>query len=95
MVECMESWFMADRAVLKTFFGRDFNETSLPGSEANPECINKDAIANGLKNATKNTKKGRYSKGDHAFTILAQIDPEKLKQNAPRAARLLEHLRQL
>ena len=32
MAQCMESWFLADRDALASFFGADFNARALPGS---------------------------------------------------------------
>ena len=30
MVQCMEAWFLADRAALATYYGNGFNESALP-----------------------------------------------------------------
>lgn len=60
MVQCMESWFMADKNSLIDFFGPGFNVNALP---RNPdvEKISKREVFNGLKNASRNTKtKGKY-----------------------------------
>lgn len=32
MVQCMESWFLADRDAIKKFFGQGFSENSLPAA---------------------------------------------------------------
>lgn len=32
MTECMESWFLADRTALETFFGKEFNAKALPAN---------------------------------------------------------------
>jgi len=94
MVECMESWFLADQQTLESFFGQGFRQGALP---ANPqvEKISKTDIYNGLKSATRDTQKGVYGKGAHSFKILAVIDPIKVREAAPYAARFLDHLDQV
>ena len=91
MVECMENWFLADKDALAEFFGRGFRRKSLP---ANPDVeeISKLDVYGGLKKATGLTTKGAYGKGAHSFTILALVDPAKVRSAAPYAERLLDHL---
>ncbi len=92
MVECMESWFLADRDCLKKYFGQGFSEIALPGN-TNIETISKADVFNSLKLATRNAKpKGEYGKGKHSFEILAQIDPIKVCNVAPNAKRLIDFL---
>lgn len=94
MVQCMESWFLADRGALKDFFGQDFRESALPAA-ANPiETVAKTAVLDGLKNATRDCKtKGRYGKGEHSFKLLALIDPIKVTTASPWAKRFVEMLK--
>ncbi len=91
MVECMESWFVADRQALRGFFGQGFNAAALP---ANPQVENipKAAVLNGLKNSSRGSSKGPYAKGAHSFQILALVDPTNVRAAASYAARLLAHL---
>ena len=92
MVECMESWFLADQDELATFFGDGFRRKALP---ARPEVedIPKKDVLNGLKVATRNCgKKGEYHKGRHSFKILSCLDPEKVTDASPHAKRLIETL---
>ena len=93
MTECMESWFLSDKSALSRFFGNGFNVKALP---ANPdiEQVPKRDVLRGLETASKNTTKGVYGKGAHSFKILAEIDPEKLRDSAPGAAKLLKHLKE-
>lgn len=78
MVQCMESWFIADKECLANFFGQGFISNALPNNP-NIEKISKSDIFNSLKNATRNTKsKGKYGKGSHSFDILSLIDPIKV-----------------
>jgi hypothetical protein len=92
MVECMEAWFMADKKSLANYYGKDFKESVLP-QNSNIEDILKSSLLNSLENATKNTSKGKYSKGGHSFDILSQIDANKVIANSAYAKRLYEYLR--
>jgi hypothetical protein len=76
MVECMEAWFMADTDTLISYYGKDFNQNALPKND-NIEDISKQHLESALKNATRNTSKGKYHKGTHSFDILSKIDPTK------------------
>lgn len=88
MVQCMESWFIADKETLRSFYGQRFRDNALP-SRLNIEEIQKDTLYDGLKNATKETTKGPYSKGRHSFDILALISPDLVRQASKHADRLL------
>ena len=92
MVQCMESWFLADKDKLATSFGDGFHPKALP---ARPEVedIPKKDVLNGLKAATRNCgKKGEYHKGRHSFRILSCLDPAKVTASSPHAKRLIETL---
>jgi len=79
MVQCMESWFLADRKTLAKFYGQGFNSNALP-KQANIEKIPKTDVNQGLDAATRYTKtKGKYHKTRHGFDLLAQIDPRKVR----------------
>ena len=92
MVQCMETWFLADRDCLEAFFGRGFNRKALPGHR-NIEEIAKADVFEGLKNATRRCQpKGEYGKGSHSFEILSEIDPSKVLAASPHAKRLIDTL---
>ena len=92
MVQCMEAWFLADKACLAKFFGQGFNGNALPG-HPEIEKIPKNDLLTGLKNATRQCKpKGEYAKGQHAFAVLAAIDPDRVLEVLPRAALLVDTL---
>ena len=93
MAQCMESWFLADRETLKSFFGQDFKENQLPVSRE-IENIPKNQIYSSLSCATSKCKKGKYGKGDHSFSILEKIDPEKVMNASPWAKRFIDVLKQ-
>ena len=91
MVQCMESWFYADKESLEAFFGTGFNRNALSGH--NVEEIPKADVERGLRSATQGCRKGTYRKGDHSFTILRELDAEKVCAASPHAKRLIETLR--
>ena len=94
MVQCMESWLLADRECLARFFGQGFSERSLPARERDLEAIGKGEILTSLAEATLKCKtKAPYQKGKHSFVILARIDPSKVLERSPHARRLLEALK--
>ena len=94
MVQCMEAWFLADRAALAAYFGNGFNVSSLPVGDI--ESLSKDRLFDGLKNATREVKtegKRRYVKGDHSFQILAKLDATKVIAASPHATKLIEAIK--
>ena len=94
MVQIMESWFLADQDALKEFYGGDYQDDARP---QNPhiEQIAKQDVLDGLRDASRNTQKGRYNKGAHSFEILAKLDPEKVMDVSPYAKRFIEALFEL
>lgn len=91
MVQCMETWFIADRKALQTFFGQGFNAKALPAEGNKVESLSKNQIYQALSEATKNCKtKARYGKGEHSFKILARLAPERVTAASPWAKRLVD-----
>lgn len=94
MVQVMESWFLADKNTLKDFFGQGFHFNSLP-AHTNIEAVSKDAVYQGLKNATRDCKsKCCYKKGDHSFDILIKIAPDAVCGASSWAKRLVTTLQE-
>jgi len=93
MVELMESWFLADREAVKRYYNDDdrFQESSLPAN-AQVEKIPKKDVLDGLKEATRHTRKGRYHKTKHAPGILETINPVNVTESAPQCRRLFDLL---
>ena len=91
MVEVMESWFVADSGALASFYGQGFQGQALPAT-TNVEQIPKKDVLNGLQRATRNTAKGTYAKGRHAFNILETLDPTKVRSASHYAERLIQAL---
>ncbi|MBS1826300.1 MAG: DUF4276 family protein [Acidobacteria bacterium] len=93
MAQVMEPWFHCDVEALQQYYGSCFRVQDLsarPGVEEIP----KPDLFDGLKAAAKDCNKGAYSKGGHAFEILTLINPEKVRERAPHAERLLTCLAQ-
>jgi len=85
MVRCMESWIVADKAALQSYYGNDFHVNQLP-NRTNFEDEPKDQVCNKLKKATKDTSKGEYAKIKHASELLALIDTNKISSRCQRFA---------
>jgi hypothetical protein len=84
MVQCMESWFLADRPALEEYYGHGFRANGLPG-DRNIETIPKDDVVQGLARASKDTDMGEYHKTRHGFAILERIDPTLVCARSPHA----------
>lgn len=91
MVQCMESWFLADKAMLARYYGDGFRQSALPGNFKIEE-IPKEDVFNGLKRATAKTTKGTYHKTQHAFDILELLDATAVQDASRFAAELFNVL---
>ena len=91
MVQCMESWFLADRTALQGFYGQGFKPNALPGNPA-VEAIPKQDVMEGLSRATKDTTKGEYHKTRHGFAILESLEPARVSERSPHAKAFLDFL---
>ncbi len=91
MVQCMESWFLADMDALAGFFGDGFNSGALP-RRPDIENVSKRDLQRGLRRATRPSSKGEYHKGRHSFEILAELDPGCVTAASPHAKRLVDTL---
>ena len=93
MVECMENWFLADKDGLAAYFGPGFNRNRLP-ARADVERVAKIRVLDGLKNASRQSRKGEYGKGRHSFDILEQADSVSILAASPHAKRLVDTLKE-
>ena len=91
MVQVMESWFLADREALGAYYRQGFRDSSLPQNPRIEEA-GKDDVLNGLEQATRDTSKGRYNKGNHSFDLLARLAPAKVTNASPYAKRFIDAL---
>lgn len=94
MVQCMETWFIAEPQVLKSFFGQGFRENALPATNRPIEQVAKQQVYEALKKATRDSKKGPYGKGNHSFKILKAIPANKVEAASPWAKRFIDALKQ-
>lgn len=94
MVQCMESWFLADVGCLEDYFGRGFSKNALPANP-NIEAIPKRDILNGIESAARRTSKQRYRKMRDGFSILARLDFDKVCARSPHAGAFRETIQRL
>ncbi len=94
MVQIMESWFLADRVTLQTFFGQGFNANALPAAQNPLEGVAKPTVYSALQQATRDCKtKASYGKGEHSFKLLTKIDPANVTASSPWAKRFVDELK--
>jgi hypothetical protein len=91
MIATMETWIVSDKNALSHFYGQGFLPNALPNAD-NLEDVDKGRISKTLDLATKNTKKGKYHKIQHASELLARIDPEIAKRRCPACLRLFNEM---
>lgn len=89
MVQMMESWFHADPDALEKYYGEGFNRSALRPNR-NVEQIPKQDLEDGLKRATKDTKKRGYHKTAHGPDLLARIKPELVREAASNCDKLFD-----
>jgi len=99
MVQCMEAWFMADREAVVKYFGKRVKTSDFPDPVNNDiERIPKAKIAAALGKAARKVRKARgtekqgYDKVEDGFSLLAVIDPEKVRKASKHAERLWKTL---
>lgn len=92
MVQVMESWFVADRVALASFYGSGFRSSAIPQWPEIEDVPKEDVLSN-LRRATSGTRKGSYHKGRHGFEMLGKLDPNKVIDASPHARRFVNSLR--
>lgn len=94
MVQCMETWFLADHATLGTFFGQGFKANQLPAAANAVEQVAKSNVYDALANATNGCKtKAQYGKGEHSFKLLAEVSAARVISASPWAKRFIDELK--
>ncbi len=92
MVQCMESWLLADRSALRSFFGNGLQDNALPVPTAIESMPTTEALAK-LQHASQPCKtKGKYDKAAHSFLLLELVDPTALRAASPWADRFFKAL---
>ena len=94
MVQIMETWFLADRDMLRAYFGDAFSEKHLRAWPS-LEDVPKAKVYEALAKATAQCKTKTYSKGRISFEMLGKLNPVKVEKACPHAKALLERLRSL
>jgi hypothetical protein len=90
MTTCMETWFVADHAALKTHFKEKVQESALPPLHALENRQRYD-VQDKLIHATRNCPNA-YAKGMRSFEILGKLSPDVLAQHLPSFVRVLRIL---
>ena len=94
MAQLMESWFLADRRALATYYGRCFRPGALPGDEQNIEIIPKADVEEGLKRATENCNRKYDKRGAkstrQANDLLTRINPQRVRGAAVNCERFFD-----
>lgn len=91
MVEVMETWFLADRNLLREYFGASLREIHLrqwPDLEQVPKAT----VLNALEKATAGCAK-QYSKGKISFELLGRLRHGTVSAACSHARALLDRLR--
>ncbi len=89
MTTCMETWIIADREGLQTFFERHrpcLQKAGLPAAES-LETKPRHSIQDSLMTATKHCA-SPYAKTARSFEALANVDPKVLRLLLPSFARM-------
>jgi len=93
MVQVMETWFLADRDLLRRYFGSSLREIHLrqwPVLEAVPKTTVFDALAKATAGCHRH-----YAKGKVSYELLARLSPNPVEAACPHGKALLDRLREL
>ena len=93
MVQAMETWLLADRNTLRSYFGVSFRQNALR-QWPNLEDVSKRDVFDALGRATAGCPR-RYAKGAVSFELLELVDPARVEAACPHAKVLLDFLRTL
>ena len=93
MVQAMETWLLADRNMLRGYFGASLRENALR-QWPNLEDVFKRDVFDALGRATAGCPRP-YAKGALSFELLELVDPARVEAVCPHAKALLDFLRNL
>ena len=93
MVQVMETWLIADRELLRNYFGGALREQHLPHWPA-LEAVSKPTIFAALNQATAGCSKP-YAKGKVSYELLSKLNPALVETACPYARKMLDKLRTL
>lgn len=92
MVQCMETWFLADRDAAIGYFRLGKGGDPLP-RHAHPELVPKVRILDSFDKASHQSRRRRYQKGADALALLGLVDPNIVAERCPHAERFFNALR--
>ena len=93
MVQVMETWFLADRTLLREYFGASLRNQHLRQWPV-LEDVSKPTVYTALDLATAGCTK-QYAKGKVSFELLERLNPALVESACPHAKSLLDRLRSL
>lgn len=94
MVQCMETWFLADRDAVIRYFRLPKDGGPLP-KHAHPELVPKVRILDSFDKASHQSRRRRYQKGADALALLGLVDPNIVAERCPHARQFFDALRNL
>jgi len=93
MVQVMETWFLADREMLRRYFGANLRLNHLRAWPS-LEDVSKAEVFGALEMATTACTK-KYAKGKISFELLGELHPASVEVACPHVKELLQSLRNL
>jgi hypothetical protein len=92
MTTCMETWIVADRSILREYYGDELGESALPSLVDLEQQLRHD-VQNKLIRATRDCSNS-YEKGKRSFEILGKLMPATLEKHLPSFVRVRRILNQ-
>lgn len=92
MVQCMESWFIADLAALKQCFGGKLRDQVIP-RHTDVEAVSVKDVLSALNESVKQTPTAKYHKVQHGTRILESLNPVQVAARSKHAGELHDFLR--
>lgn len=93
MVQVMETWFLADRDLLRNYFGGSLRENHLR-QWPNLEAVPKLTVFDALEKATAGCQR-HYAKGKVSYELLGKLRPDRVEADCPHGKELLDRLRNM
>lgn len=93
MVQVMETWLIADSAMLHQYFRSGFQDKAIkkwPMLESVPKATIFETLAKATADCAK-----QYAKGKVSYELLGRLNPQLVENACPNAKRLLDRLRTL
>ena len=93
MVQVTETWFLADRDLLRSYFGTSLRENHFR-QWASLEVVPKLTVLSTLNQSTAGCRR-HYAKGKVSYELLGKLSPVRVEATCPHAKTLLDRLRAL